>query len=45
MAWSAHLAAIDAFEDAPFDLRVVAELEKAAPADRRPIRFSTPTFK
>jgi uncharacterized radical SAM superfamily protein len=46
MAWSELLAAIDAFEDAPFDLDLVDALEAAAnPVINRPIRFSTPTFK
>lgn len=46
MAWSELLAAIDVFEDAPFDLDLVDALEAAAnPKINRPIRFSTPTFK
>jgi lipoyl synthase len=46
MAWSKHLAAIEAFEDASFDLSLVNALEAStAPAMKRPIYFSTPTFK
>ena len=44
MDWSAHLAAIDAFEDARFDPALVNALQHAA-GPARPIRFSTPTFK
>ncbi len=45
MGWSEGLAAIDALEDAVFDAALLRELESAAPATARPIRFSTPTFK
>ncbi len=46
MGWSENLAAIDALEDAPFDARLLCEMEAAAPMTAgRPIRFSTPTFK
>jgi uncharacterized radical SAM superfamily protein len=46
MAWLDTFAAIELFEDAPFDPAVVAECERAQHTARgRPIRFSTPTFK
>ena len=46
MAWLDALTAIDDLEDAEFDATLVAQFETAARgSERRPIRFSTPTFK
>jgi uncharacterized radical SAM superfamily protein len=46
MTWLARIAEIEELEDASFDHELVALLEQQATAsDRRPIRFSTPTFK
>ena len=46
MGWLGALAKIEAFEDAEFDPPLVAQYERAsASVARRPIRFSTPTFK
>jgi len=46
MAWLEALSDIEDLEDAPFDAALVAEFERRADgSDRRPIRFSTPTFK
>lgn len=45
MRWMERLAAIEALEDAPFDPALVAEMERSGESARRPIRFSTPTFK
>jgi uncharacterized radical SAM superfamily protein len=50
MSWLSRLQAIEELEDAALDPGLVAELEQSAKActpamDRRPIRFSTPTFK
>ncbi|MDW8468692.1 MAG: radical SAM protein [Burkholderiales bacterium] len=45
MRWIERIAAIEALEDAPFDARLVDEMERAGAAAGRPIRFSTPTFK
>ena len=41
--WRQRLGAIEALEDVVFDAALVGALQ--ARADRRPIRFSTPTFK
>ncbi|MBI1418941.1 MAG: radical SAM protein [Limimaricola sp.] len=44
--WLDRLAQIEALEDLAFDAALVAEMQAAAPlTHRRPIRFSTPTFK
>lgn len=45
--WLAAARAIEAFEDAPLDSALVAELQHASAsrAGLAPIRFSTPTFK
>jgi len=46
MTWLDALSAIEDLEDATFDARLVAELEREAHGKpTRPIRFSTPTFK
>lgn len=46
MTWAERLRAIEALEDAPLDESVLAECEaRSGEAHRRPIRFSTPTFK
>lgn len=46
MGWMTKIAAIEEFEDADFDAELVAALEReGAKTARRPIRFSTPTFK
>jgi uncharacterized radical SAM superfamily protein len=46
MTWLDRIAEIEELEDASFDHKLVALLEQQASAsDRRPIRFSTPTFK
>lgn len=46
MAWLDALAEIEDLEDAEFDAALVGDMEKrAAIVERRPIRFSTPTFK
>jgi uncharacterized radical SAM superfamily protein len=44
-AWIERLAAIQALEDAPLDVGLVADLERAQGGYGRAIRFSTPTFK
>ena len=45
-AWADRLRAIEALEDAPLDVKLVAEMERAAAqVAGRAIRFSTPTFK
>ena len=43
--WLDRLMEIEELEDADFDPALVAELQGAAAAVVRPIRFSTPTFK
>jgi len=44
--WLSRIARIEALEDADFDDRLVAEMERhAARARSRRIRFATPTFK
>lgn len=46
MTWLESLKGIEEFEDADFDAALVAEMERAAPANaNRIVRFSTPTFK
>ncbi len=46
MGWLEQVAAVEALEDAPLDAALIAAFERAAPGSaRRPIRFSTPTFK
>jgi uncharacterized radical SAM superfamily protein len=46
MTWLDRIAEIEELEDASLDYKLVALLEQQASAsDRRPIRFSTPTFK
>lgn len=46
MHWLDSLQRIEEFEDAGFDAVLVAEMEReAAVTARRPVRFSTPTFK
>ena len=46
MAWIDGLSGIESLEDAGFDAALVGEMERAAPAvARRPVRFSTPTFR
>lgn len=46
MRWIERLTAIEELEDAPLDAALIAQYEQAAgAAARRPIRFSTPTFK
>ncbi len=46
MAWLETIKQIEEFEDAEFDAALVAEMERASPANvSRMVRFSTPTFK
>lgn len=46
MNWLDDLQALEEFEDCAFDAALVCQMESKAPAAlRRPIRFSTPTFK
>jgi lipoyl synthase len=46
VSWFEALQGIEDLEDAPLDAALVAQLERAARTSmRRPIRFSTPTFK
>ena len=46
MTWLESLKDIEELEDADFDAALVAEMERAAPANaNRMVRFSTPTFK
>jgi uncharacterized radical SAM superfamily protein len=46
MTWFEALSEIEDLEDAEFDRALVDEFERhAASVERRPIRFSTPTFK
>ncbi len=46
MGWLEQVAAVEALEDAQLDAALIAAFERAAPGSaRRPIRFSTPTFK
>jgi uncharacterized radical SAM superfamily protein len=46
MRWLERLSALEELEDAALDAALVAELERSAQqVARRPIRFSTPTFK
>ena len=43
--WIKHLGAIEALEDAVFDVGLVRDMQAQSRGHRRPIRFSTPTFK
>jgi uncharacterized radical SAM superfamily protein len=45
MSWLESVAAIEEYEDVTLDAGLVGEFERAAAADVRVIRFSTPTFK
>jgi uncharacterized radical SAM superfamily protein len=45
MSWLESVAAIEEYEDVTFDAGLVGEFERAAAAEARVIRFSTPTFK
>jgi lipoyl synthase len=45
MTWIDAIAHVEPLEDAAFDTALVGELQRAAEAHPRLIRFSTPTFK
>ncbi len=46
MDWIGKLAEIEALEDADFDASLIGRFERASiPANARPVRFSTPTFR
>ncbi len=45
MAWLDSISGIEEFEDVTLDAALVAQLERVAAGTKRPIRFSTPTFK
>jgi uncharacterized radical SAM superfamily protein len=46
MTWLSSIAQIEELEDASFDHELIALMEQqASVSDKRPIRFSTPTFK
>jgi lipoyl synthase len=46
MSWLDNIGDIEELEDAPLDADLIAQLEcKAGTVAKRPIRFSTPTFK
>ncbi len=45
MTWLDRITDLEELEDASFDAGLVATLERADAAARRPIRFSTPSFR
>ena len=45
MTWHEQITAIEDLEDANLDAGLIGEMQRGAQALKRPIRFSTPTFK